>query len=60
MDPDGRDVWHLSQDGKITWQEGSKEDRLYSVDSEGNRSDDYVTVKDRGILEAFTNKSDVA
>ena len=60
VDPDGRDVWHLNQDGKITWQERSKEDRLYSVDTEGNRSDDYVTVKDRGILDAFTNKSDVA
>ena len=60
VDPDGRDVWHLNQDGKITWQEESKEHRLYSVDSEGNRSDDYVTVNDRGILDAFTNKSDVA
>lgn len=40
--------------------EESDENRLYYIDSEGNRSDNYITVNNRKILDAFTGKDGIA
>ena len=60
VDPDGEDVWEINSNGIITWVEGSDEHRLYYIDSEGNRSDNYITVNNREILDAFTGKDGIA
>ena len=48
------------ESGVVRWIEESDEHRLYSVDSLGNRSVDYVEVKDRNILDALTDKKGIA
>ena len=60
VDPDGEDVWEINSNGIITWVEESDEHRLYYIDSEGNRSDNYITVNNRKILDAFTGKDGIA
>ena len=60
VDPNGKDVWVISSNGIIIWVKGSDEHRLYSIDSEGNRSTDYIEVKDREILDTLANKKDIA
>ena len=60
MDTDGRDIWHINRNGELNWVEGSDDHRLYFVDSEGNRSQDYVTVRNRAVLDALSDKKDVA
>lgn len=59
VDPDGKDIWHVKRNGELNWVEGSDDHRLYSVDFEGNRSQEYVTVRNRAVLDAFTNKKGV-
>lgn len=60
VDPDGEDVWEINSNGIITWVEESDEHRLYYIDSEGNRGDNYITVNNRKILDAFTGKDGMA
>jgi len=60
VDLDGRDIWHINKNGVITWEEESEEHRLYYVNAEGNRSDNYVTVNNRRILDAFIGKDGTA
>ena len=60
VDPDGMDIWEIDKSGVVRWIEESDEHRLYSVDSLGNRSVDYIEVKDRNILDALTDKKGVA
>lgn len=48
------------ESGVVRWIEGSDDHRLYSVNSLGNRSVDYIEVKDRNILDALTDKKGVA
>ena len=60
VDPDGEDVWEINSNGIITWVEDSDEHRLYYIDSEGNRGDNYITVNNRNILDAFTGKDGMA
>ena len=55
----GSFVYRL-ESGVVRWIEGSDDHRLYSVDSLGNRSVDYIEVKDRNILDALTDKKGVA
>ena len=55
----GSFVYRL-ESGVVRWIEESDEHRLYSVDSLGNRSVDYIEVKDRNILDALTDKKGVA
>ena len=55
----GSFVYRL-EGGVVRWIEESDEHRLYSVDSLGNRSVDYIEVKDRNILDALTDKKGVA
>ena len=55
----GSFVYRL-EGGVVRWIEGSDDHRLYSVDSLGNRSVDYVEVKDRNILDALADKKGVA
>ena len=60
VDPDGEAVWEINSNGIITWVEESDEHRLYYIDSEGNRGDNYITVNNRNILDAFTGKDGMA
>ena len=60
VDPDGMDIWEIDEKGVIRWIEQSKDHRLYSVDSLGNRSTDYVEVRNRDILDALTDKKGIA
>ena len=57
VDPEGMDIWHINRNGVITWEEKSEDHRLYSLDNYGNRSENYVTVNDRKILDVFTDKT---
>ena len=50
VDPFGMDIWEINRNGEITWSERSEEHRLYAVDSENNRSMDYIVVKNSDIL----------
>lgn len=50
VDPDGEDVWEINSNGIITWVEESDEHRLYYIDSEGNRGDNYVIVANPEVL----------
>lgn len=54
------DIWEIDEKGVIRWIEQSKDHRLYSVDSLGNRSTDYVEVRNRDILDALTDKKGIA
>jgi len=60
VDLDGEDVWEINPSGIITWVEDSDEHRLYYVNADGNRSDNYVTVNNRRILDAFAGKDGTA
>ena len=44
------DIWEINRDGEIKWSKSSVEHRLYAVDSENNRSKEYVVVKNPEIL----------
>lgn len=44
------DIWEINRNGEIKWSERSEEHRLYAVDSENNRSMDYIVVKNSDIL----------
>lgn len=63
------DTWHVRDhlgsvrtvlDITRDTSEVSDEHRLYYIDSEGNRGDNYITVNNRKILDAFTGKDGMA
>jgi len=59
VDPDGEDSWEINRKGVITYKndkDDSNEYRLYSLDSDNNRTQQYVSVKDRELLDAFVDK----
>ena len=53
VDPWGMDIWEMNRKGEIKWSESSDEHRLYAIDSENNRSIDYIIVKNPDIDDFF-------
>ena len=47
------DIWEMNRKGEIKWSESSDEHRLYAIDSENNRSIDYIIVKNPDIDDFF-------
>ena len=60
VDMDGMDIWEIDSEGYIRWREASEGHRLYSMTSDGYRSQDYITVRDRSILDALSNGADIS
>ena len=60
VDIDGMDIWEIDSEGYIRWREASEGHRLYSMTSDGYRSQDYITVRDRSILDALSNGADIS
>lgn len=58
VDPDGRDVWEINNKGEIEWKEEGGDHRLYTVNKDGKRGEQYITVKDRNILDQLTMDRD--
>jgi hypothetical protein len=54
IDPDGMDIWEINKQGQINWIEESKTHVLYALDDKGKRTDNSITVNDRGILDQLT------
>ncbi len=54
VDPDGRDVWEINGEGHIIWKEESDTHRLYSLNEDGSRSDNFIEVQNRDILDQLT------
>jgi hypothetical protein len=50
VDLDGEDIWEIDKDGVITWKNKLDEHRLYSLNAENNRGDNYIVVKNPEIL----------
>lgn len=44
VDVDGRDIYYLLPDGSIKWQAPSEDHVLYAIDSEGNRTNNIITL----------------
>ena len=60
VDMDGMDIWEIDSEGYIRWREKSEGHRLYSMTSDGYRSQDYITVRDRAILDALSEGTDIS
>ena len=60
VDMDGMDIWEIDSEGYIRWREASEGHRLYSMTSDGYRSQDYITVRNRSILDALSNGADIS
>ena len=60
VDMDGMDIWEIDSEGYIRWREASEGHRLYSMTSDGYRSQDYITVRDRSILDTLSNGADIS
>ncbi|WP_291530578.1 JAB-like toxin 1 domain-containing protein [Bacteroides sp. UBA939] len=54
VDPDGRDVWEMQQDGTVKWIEESKEHTLYALNKQGERTGASITITDRTIFDQLT------
>ncbi|MDR1198836.1 MAG: DUF6443 domain-containing protein [Prevotellaceae bacterium] len=54
IDPNGMDVWEINQQGQVKWIEESKTHVLYALDNKGKRTENSITVNDRGILDQLT------
>lgn len=54
IDPDGRDVWEIQQDGTTKWIEKSETHTLYALNSQGERTGASITVTDRTIFDQLT------
>lgn len=57
VDPDGEDSWEINRKGVITYKndkDDSNEYRLYSLDFDNNRTQQYVSVKD---YETYSDRS---
>ena len=60
VDWDGKDIWVINSKGVISWVEKSVDHQLYSLNSEGYRSVQYISVENRSILDAFSDKTGIA
>ena len=59
IDPDGRDIWEMNAKGEIVWKEESEKHRLYSVDNNGNQTENYVEIGSRDVLDQLSaNRED--
>ena len=56
VDPDGLDIWHITSNGEVSRIKKSNTDVLYYVDNEGKRSSEFINIKDRNLLDAFSDK----
>ena len=56
MDPDGLDIWHITSNGEVSRIKKSNTDVLYYIDNEGKRSSEFINIKDRNLLDAFSDK----
>ena len=37
VDPDGKDVWEINNQGELIWKQASNNDEFYKIDEKGNR-----------------------
>jgi len=53
IDPDGMDVWEMDHQGRVKWISQSDEHTLFALNSDGIRTGNSITVKDRSIFDGL-------